>query len=88
MVWDDWGGWYDNASPPKILDYRGLGIRVPCLIISPYARETSSSQPGYISHTQYEYGSILKFIEEAFNLPPFYRVDVRRVYGHARHQHR
>jgi phospholipase C len=69
VVWDDWGGWYDNAAP-KILDYRGLGIRVPCLIISPYARETSSSQPGYISHTQYEYGSILKFIEEAFNLPP------------------
>ena len=69
VVWDDWGGWYDNAAPPEP-DYRGLGIRVPCLIISPYARETSPSQPGYVSHTQYEYGSILKFIEEAFNLPP------------------
>jgi phospholipase C len=68
VVWDDWGGWYDNANPPD-LDYRGLGIRVPCLIISPYARETSPSQPGYVSHTQYEFGSILKFIEEAYNLP-------------------
>jgi len=80
------GGWYDNAAP-KILDYRGLGIRVPCLIISPYAKETSPSQPGYVSHTQYEYGSILKFIEEAFQPAPD-RVDFRRVYGHAREQHR
>ena len=69
VVWDDWGGWYDNAAP-KQLDYRGLGIRVPCLIISPYAKETSTSQPGYVSHTQYEFGSILKFIEEAYNLKP------------------
>ncbi|HXO16570.1 MAG TPA: alkaline phosphatase family protein [Candidatus Dormibacteraeota bacterium] len=67
VLWDDWGGWYDNAPPPQP-DFRGLGIRVPCLIISPYSREGQSSQ-GYVSHTQYEYGSILKFIEEAFNLP-------------------
>ncbi|MBV8344654.1 MAG: hypothetical protein JO190_06635 [Candidatus Eremiobacteraeota bacterium] len=68
LLWDDWGGWYDNAPPPQ-LDYRGLGIRVPCLIISPYSRETSPSHPGYVSHTQYEFGSILRFIEETFNLP-------------------
>ncbi len=68
VLWDDWGGWYDNASPPQP-DFRGLGIRVPCLIISPYARETASGQPGYISHTQYEFGSILKFIEEVNGLP-------------------
>jgi phospholipase C len=68
ILWDDWGGWYDNAAPPQ-LDFRGLGIRVPCLIISPYSRETSPSHPGYVSHTQYEFGSILRFIEEAFNLP-------------------
>ena len=67
VLWDDWGGWYDNAPPPQ-LDYRGLGIRVPCLIISPYARKGPSGA-GYVSHTQYEYGSILKFIEEAFDLP-------------------
>ncbi len=62
ILWDDWGGWYDNAPPPQ-LDFRGLGIRVPCLIVSPYAKR------GYVSHTQYEYGSILKFIEQAFDLP-------------------
>jgi phospholipase C len=68
VLWDDWGGWYDNAKPPQ-LDFRGLGIRVPCLIISPYSRETSPSHPGYVSHTQYEFGSILRLIEETFNLP-------------------
>lgn len=68
VLWDDWGGWYDNAAPPQ-LDFRGLGIRVPCIIISPYAKKGTGTQGGYVSHTQYEYGSILKFMEEAFNLP-------------------
>jgi phospholipase C len=63
VIWDDWGGFYDNAAPPQ-LDYRGLGIRVPCLIISPYAKH------GYVSHVQYEYGSILRFIEEVHGIPP------------------
>jgi phospholipase C len=62
IVWDDWGGFYDNAPPPQ-LDYRGLGIRVPCLIISPYAKQ------GYVSGVQYEFGSILRFIEEVYGLP-------------------
>ena len=63
ILWDDWGGLYDNAPPPQ-LDYRGLGIRVPCLIISPYAKKK------YVSHVQYEYGSILRFIEEVYGIPP------------------
>ena len=63
VVWDDWGGFYDNAPPPQ-LDFRGLGIRVPCLIISPYAKQ------GFVAHTRYEDGSFLKFIEQAFHLPP------------------
>jgi phospholipase C len=62
VVWDDWGGWYDNVPPPR-MDYRGLGLRVPCLIISPYALQN------HVSHTVYEFGSILKFVEEAFDLP-------------------
>lgn len=61
VLWDDWGGWYDNLAPPQ-LDFVGLGIRVPCIIISPYAKAA------YVSHTQYEFGSTLKFIEEAFHL--------------------
>jgi phospholipase C len=63
IVWDDWGGWYDNVPPPQ-RDFRGNGVRVGCLIVSPYARK------GYVSHTVYEFGSILKFVEQAFDLPP------------------
>ena len=59
VLWDDWGGWYDNSKPPQ-LDYRGLGFRVPCLIISPYAKS------GYVDSTRYEFASILKFIEEVY----------------------
>jgi phospholipase C len=61
VVWDDWGGFYDHEPPPQ-LDYQGLGIRVPMLVISPYARK------GYVSHTQYEFGSILRFIEDNWRL--------------------
>ena len=63
IVWDDWGGWYDNARPPNFNDFRGPGIRVGCIIVSPYAK------PHYVDHTQYEFGSILRFAEEAFGLP-------------------
>jgi len=62
VMWDDWGGWYDDARPPQV-DFRGLGIRVPCIIISPYARAH------HVSHTQYEFGSVLRFIEDTFGLP-------------------
>lgn len=61
LTWDDFGGLYDHVGPP-VLDGYGLGPRVPLLIISPYARV------GYISHTQYEFSSVLKFIEELFGL--------------------
>jgi phospholipase C len=61
IVWDDWGGLYDNM-PPQQLDYGGLGFRVPAIIVSAYAR------PGYISTTNYEFGSILRYIEDNWNL--------------------
>jgi phospholipase C len=70
VLWDDWGGWYDNARPPQ-LDYVGLAERVPCIVISPYARK------GHVSQTQYEFGSILKFIEETFHLRSLGTTDVR-----------
>ncbi|HTS36982.1 MAG TPA: alkaline phosphatase family protein [Candidatus Solibacter sp.] len=63
LVWDDFGGFYDHVPPPYDDSY-GLGMRVPFLIISPYAKA------GYISHTQYEFSSVLKFVEERFGLPP------------------
>jgi phospholipase C len=64
VMWDDFGGFYDHVPPPPAEDQYGLGERVPFIIISPYAK------PGYISSTQYEASSILKFVEERFGLPP------------------
>jgi phospholipase C len=61
ILWDDWGGWYDNVRPPQI-SYTSLGFRVPMIVVSPYAR------PHYISRTQYDFGSVLKFIETNFRL--------------------
>lgn len=63
LTWDDYGGFYDHVTPPAVDEY-GFGPRVPALIISPYAR------PGYISHTQYDFTSPLKLIEEQFDLMP------------------
>jgi len=61
IIWDDWGGWYDNA-PPKYFNPSTLGFRVGMIVISPYARA------GTVVHTQYDFGSILKFQEQTFNL--------------------
>jgi phospholipase C len=76
VVWDDWGGLYDHVAPPQ-LDYQGLGFRVPCLFISPYARIAPGEKAGYISHTQYEFGSILKFVEDNWRLKRLGTTDVR-----------
>ena len=70
VFWDDYGGWYDHVAPAKV-DYDGLGIRVPLLVISPYAKQ------GYISSVHYEHGSILKFIEDQFGLAPLSASDKR-----------
>jgi len=70
VTWDDWGGWYDHVKPPLYNSYE-LGFRVPLIIISPYAR------PGYVSHVQHEFGSILKFVETTFGLGSLGFTDVR-----------
>jgi phospholipase C len=72
VVWDDWGGWYDHEPPPILDKAGGLGFRVPMLAISPYAKSV-----GYISHTQYEFGSILRFVEDNWNLGRIGTTDVR-----------
>jgi phospholipase C len=77
IVWDDWGGFYDHEPPPFQDQWGGLGFRVPLLVVSPYAREAHPSQPGYISHTQYEFGSIVKFIEGNWNLGTLGKTDQR-----------
>jgi phospholipase C len=63
ITWDDWGGWYDHVPPPAIYDQYEYGFRVPLIVVSPYARQR------YVSHVTHDFGSVLKFIEEAFGLP-------------------
>jgi phospholipase C len=70
VFWDDYGGWYD-PEPPAYVDYDGLGLRLPMLIISAYAKK------GYVSHVHYEHGSILKFIEDRFGLARLSASDTR-----------
>jgi phospholipase C len=76
-VWDDWGGFYDHVPPPFFDNWGGLGFRVPMLVISPYAREAVPGTPGYVSHTQYEFGSILKFVENVWGLGSLGTTDQR-----------
>jgi phospholipase C len=70
VMWDEWGGLYDHVPPPYV-DYDGLGMRVPLLIISPYAKKQ------FVSHVQYEHGSILRFIEDQFGLGRLAASDTR-----------
>jgi phospholipase C len=70
ITYDDWGGWYDHVVPPQI-DDRGYGFRVPTLLVSPYARM------GHIDHTLLDHTSILKFIEENWNIPPLATRDAK-----------
>lgn len=70
IVWDDWGGHYDSVAPQQF-GFGELGFRVPLLVVSPYVRA------GTISHTPYEFGSILKFVEDNWGLHPMQAPDRR-----------
>ncbi|HXM19179.1 MAG TPA: alkaline phosphatase family protein [Candidatus Tumulicola sp.] len=70
ITWDDWGGWFDHVTPQIFNSYE-LGFRVPLIVVSPYAK------PGYVSHVQHEYGSILKFTEETFGAASIGYTDAR-----------
>ncbi|MDW8005550.1 MAG: alkaline phosphatase family protein, partial [Thermomicrobium sp.] len=70
VTYDDWGGWYDHVPPPQVDEY-GYGFRVPAFLVSPYAKR------GYIDSTTYDFTSILKFIEENWDLQPLAERDAR-----------
>jgi phospholipase C len=63
VTWDDYGGFFDHVPPPQVDSY-GYGFRVPCLVVSPYAKS------GYIDSTVNDHTSILKFIETRYGLSP------------------
>jgi phospholipase C len=59
LSWDDWGGFYDHVVPPAV-DRNGYGLRVPGIVISPYARQ------GFIDTQSLSSDAYLKFIEDDF----------------------
>jgi phospholipase C len=59
VSWDDWGGFYDHVVPPNV-DVNGYGVRVPAMVISPYARR------GFIDHQMLSFDAYVKFIEDDF----------------------
>ena len=59
LSWDDWGGFYDHVAPPRV-DQNGYGLRVPGIVISPYARA------GFIDHQTLSHDAYVKFIEDDF----------------------
>jgi phospholipase C len=59
ITWDDWGGFYDHVDPPRV-DENGYGLRVPGIMISPYARA------GTIDHQTLSFDAYLKLIEDRF----------------------
>ncbi len=62
VVWDDWGGFYDHVPPPHAYGWQGgPGFRVPMLIVAPYVKP-------HVDHTVYQFGSILRFIEQTWGL--------------------
>src|SRR5450631_462190 len=68
--YDGSGGWYDNVAPPRAGSAQ-LGLRVPALLISAYARK------GQVNHTVLDYTSALKFIERNWRLAPLTSRDAR-----------
>jgi phospholipase C len=79
IVYDEWGGFFDHVRPPRVPDDRNspdinedwgrMGMRIPAVTISPYARRA------YVDHGTYGFESILKMIEYRFGLAPLTRRD-------------
>jgi phospholipase C len=74
IVYDEWGGFFDHVRPPRVPDVRSsanvaedfgqMGIRIPAVLVSPYARR------GHVDHNIYGFESILKLIRYRYALAP------------------
>ena len=70
ITYDEHGGRWDHVAPP-VVDRWGPGLRVPTIVISPFARK------GFVDHTQYDTSAVLKLIEARWNLGPLTDRDAR-----------
>jgi phospholipase C len=70
LTYDDWGGWFDHVPPPQV-DADGFGFRVPAILVSPYAPQ------GAVDNTELDFTSILRFIEDNYDLEPLSTRDAR-----------
>ncbi len=84
-VFDEHGGYYDHVVPPRAIPpdnippqtnggpaYTGFaqyGFRVPCAVVSPWAR------PNYVSHQVFDHTSICALAEAKWNMPAMTRRD-------------
>jgi phospholipase C len=67
LTYDENGGYWDHVPPPAGAgwgDRFGPGTRVPAILIGPQVRR------GFVDHTPYDTGSILKFVTRRFGLEP------------------
>ena len=74
IVYDEWGGFFDHVVPPRVpdlrsnanlnLDFGQMGLRIPAVAVSPYARR------GHVDHSIYGFESILKMIRYRYGLAP------------------
>jgi phospholipase C len=85
LTYDEHGGFYDHVSPPPACkpddtapllapgdepgEFDRYGIRVPFVVVSPFARRQ------FVSHRTYDHTSVLRFIETRFDLPALTRRD-------------
>jgi phospholipase C len=68
VTWDEYGGFFDHVPPPS-RNGSMLGPRVPALFISPFVH------PGLVDHQEYDFSSILRFVEDLFGIPPLTEMD-------------
>jgi hypothetical protein len=73
FTYDEAGGFFDHVPPPNQAciarsgatdaPYYELGVRIPMVVVSPYAR------PNYVSHVVQEHTALTRLIEAVFDLP-------------------
>ena len=75
FTFDEWGGFFDHVPPPAAADvkpeYQQRGFRIPCVLVSPFARR------GHVAHGTYDHTSILKLVEWRWGLAPLSVRDAR-----------